>query len=375
MVDVGGQSGEGPATGTDAGAGAPDGVGERLLAWLGPDAMERPAPSLRDAFAGLGGVVLAVGTLIMAVGDDPSRGAFIGTGIALAVSAWAIRMFVKVAALQALAVGMFVVGGVVFSIAVTADSGNSTVGTGLVMVVVFGAAWALPGLRHRNLLLGIAALSLVFALGTLSTRDTDHYDKCVQYMNEGDYDRFDAECQDMYDSDSSNSVLPNELTDNVGDEGLIYLAGALALFGATWWLDRRGRKGPATALVAAGLVASLAGTVLKVADFGETTGPMFVALVGVVVCIVGSHGARRATTWWGALLASGGLIAFITVEMKPDSRAGNGGVAIVAALILVGGALVASAVQDNAKRTKAAAAAADTSAFMPPSPPEADPGQ
>ncbi len=333
-------------------------LGARLLDWLGPDSMERPTPNLRDTFAGIGGAVLAVGVLILAAGDDPSRGTLIGVGIALAVAAWALRMFVKVPALQALAVGLFVVGGTVFSIAATADSGNSTLGTGLVMVAVFGGAWALPGLRHRNLLLGIAALSLVFALGTLSNRDTGHYDRCMQYMNEGDFDSFDAQCQDL-NMGSSNSLLPTEITDDIGDEGLIYLAGAVALFGATWWLDRRGRKGPATALVAAGLASSLAGTVLKVADFGGTTGPLFVALVGVVVCIVGSHGARRATTWWGALLAAGGLIAFIAAEMKPESRPSTGAVAIIAALILVGAALVASAVQDNAKRVQAATAAAD----------------
>ncbi|MDO8389467.1 MAG: hypothetical protein Q7V57_03185 [Actinomycetota bacterium] len=345
------------ATG-DAQPAAPANGGERILNWMGPEATERPAPSLRDAFAGIGGAVLAVGILIMVVGDDPSRGKFIGAGVAIALGAWALRMFVKVAALQALAVGAFVVGGAVFSVAVTEDRGDSTFVTGLVMVAVFGAAWALPGLRHRNLLLGIAALSLVAALGTLSGPDNDHYDRCSNYMDEGDYDRFNAECQDFYD-ESSDSLLPTDLTDQTGDEGLIYLGGALALFGATWWLDRRGRKGPATALVAAGLAAALIGTALKVADFGETTAPMFVTLVGVVVCIVGSHGARRATTWWGALLAAGGLIAFITAEMKPDSSTSNGAVAIVAALILIGTALVASAIQDNATRSQVATSPAD----------------
>jgi len=357
MTEVDGQVGM-PDDGASAGqpAAAPKRMGDRLLDWLGPDAIERPTPSLRDAFAGIGGAVLAVGIVIMAVGEDPTRGKFIGTGVALALVAWALRMFVKVAALQALAVGAFVVGGTVFSVAVTADTGNGTLATGLVMTAVFGLAWALPGLRHRNLLLGIAALSLVAALGTLSATDTDHYDRCMDYMNEGDYDRFDAECQDLY-YESSDSVLPSEITDSTGDEGLIYLAGALALFAGTWWLDRKGRKGPATALVAAGLVSALVGTVLKVADFGETTGPVFVTLVGVAICVVGSHGARRATTWWGALLAAGGLVAFIGTQMKPDSTTSAGGVAVVAALVLLGTALVASAVQDNAKRAAVAQAA------------------
>lgn len=355
MAEVDGQVGMPDDAAGAAPPAAAEKIGERVLRWLGPDAMERPAPSLRDTFSGIGGAVFAVGLVIMVVGDDPTRGKFVGVGAAIAVAAWALRMFVKVAALQALAVGAFVVGGTVFSVAVTTDNGNSTVATGLVMVAVFGAAWALPGLRHRNLLLGIAALSLVAALGALSTTDADtgHYDDCMGYMDEGDYDRFDAECQDLY-YETSESVLPTELTDETGDEGLIYLGGALVLFAATWWLDRRGRKGPATALVAAGLAAALIGTVLKVADFGETTGPVFVTLVGVVVCIVGSHGARRATTWWGAYLAAGGLITFIATEMKPDSSTSNGAVAIVAALVLVGAALVASAIQDNATRTAAA---------------------
>ena len=46
----------------------------------------------------------------------------------------------EVAGLQALAVGAFVVGGTVFSVAVTADTGNGTLATGLVMTAVFGLA-------------------------------------------------------------------------------------------------------------------------------------------------------------------------------------------------------------------------------------------
>src|SRR4029079_12279023 len=52
-----------------------------LLDSLGPDARERPAPSLHTALAGSGGAVFAAGIVIALLGDDGSRGVAAGAGI------------------------------------------------------------------------------------------------------------------------------------------------------------------------------------------------------------------------------------------------------------------------------------------------------
>ena len=91
----------------------------------------------------------------------------------------------------------------------------------------------------------------------------------------------------------------------------MYLVGAGSILGLTWWLDRRGYRGTATGLCAAGLTAALIGTVLLGNEFGDTSGPLLVLVVGIVICIVGTHGERRATTWWGAALAAIGIVSLV----------------------------------------------------------------
>ncbi|MBI4934342.1 MAG: DUF2510 domain-containing protein [Actinobacteria bacterium] len=280
---------------------------ERLLERLGPDARERPLPGLRVAVAGLGGVVLAIGLLVAATGDDPSRGSLVGVSSALIAIAWVLRWFVTVPEVGAAAVGMVVVGIVVFSVAATVSDGSTGSLTALLMAALFVGAWAAPGFRGRNLLLGLGALSLVVSLGALAGGDGGQVVVAV----------------------------PAVITDGIGRQGAVYLVGAALLFAGTWWLDRTGVRGAGTALVGAGLVASLVGAALLVTEFGDTTGPLFVSLVGLAICVVGSHGGRRATTWWGAGLLASGFVAFIAVVVEPDSSAAAGGVGIGAGVLLV----------------------------------------
>jgi len=328
----------------DPEAPAPSNAITRFLDGMGPDAKLRPRPSLRAAVAGLGGVVMAVGALVAVLGDNPSRGKLITASLVLAIAAWAARMFVKLSEVQAAAVGMVVVAIPVLATATTVDNGTGGFLTGLIGAALFLAAWALPGFKSRNLLLGLGTLLLVGALGSLSSSDQGDIDRCNSYLEEGDYDRFDAECQNVYD-DSGNSFLPVEVTDNVGTQGSIYLFSAAVLLGGTWWLDRRNYRGTSTGLCAAGLVAALIGTVLLADEFGDTMGPLFVLVVGLLICVVGTHGARRATTWWGALLTAIGVVSFVAVQWKPSSTGAVGGVAIVAGLVLVGIPLVAAPIR------------------------------
>jgi hypothetical protein len=342
---------------------------ERLpfLSALGPDARTRAQPSLRRTVAGLGGSVLAIGALIATIGDSPSRGKIVGVAAVVMVAAWVLRSFVKVEEVQAAAVGMVVVGIVVFGAGVSVDNDRADFLTGIVIAVLFIGAWAAPGFRGRNLLLGLGAIALVAAVGSLANGNSSQIDKCNSYIDAGEYDRYDAECQNVLSDSSGANFLPTAFTNSLGTQGVIYLVGAALLLGATWWLDRQGYQGVATALVTAGLVSAVVGTALLVDRLNETTGPIFVSLVGLGVCVVGSHGGRRATTWWGAVLLTGGLVALVAVQMKPGSSGAAGAVAIVSGLGLVVLAAVGAAVQRATTPAVDTAVSTPSSELPPPS--------
>ena len=332
----------------------------RFLDSVGPDSRERPLPSLRAAVAGLGGAVLAGGVLALALGDDPSRGKVIAISAVLVAAAWALRMFVKVAQVQAAAVGVVAVSIPTFATSVTVSDGTGGFWTSFLIAGLFIAAWAFPSFKSRNLLLGLGALALVSAFGSLTSTDGGDFERCNQYLEDGDFEAFDEECDDVA-YEESNSILPTPFTDNVGDEGTIYLVGGALYLGLTWWLDRRGHRGTATAFSAAGLVSTLVGTSMLATEFGEDWAPIFVLLVGLVVCLVGSHGGRRATTWWGAVLTAIATVWFVAVQWEPDRTSAVGGVLIVSGVALVVIPFIAAPLQ--------AAMQARRSSHTPPGPP------
>ncbi len=304
-----------------------------FLDGLGPDTRERPTPLLRSASSGIGGAILAAGALVLAAPDDDPRAVVIIVSALLLAAALTIRLGAKVAEMQAAATGIAAVAIPTFAVAVTISDGSSDFLTGALLTVLYFAAWALPGFRGRNLFLGLAALALLGTFGALTSDDDGMADRCAGYLDDGDWDRYDEECGDYYYE--GNSFLPGDLTDNIGTQGAIYLLGAGAFLGGTWYLDRRGYRGAGTALAAAGLFAAFTGTLLLIDEFGETWGPLLMIAVGVIVSIVGSHGSRRATTWWGAVLAAAGIVALVITEMEPSSVDAVGGSLLIAGAVLV----------------------------------------
>jgi len=290
-------------------------------------------------FGGIGGALAATGLLAVVEGDDADpRWKLLVVSLLLIALAAALRLLPTPSVVKSTAVGLAVVGLPMFALTVTVDDGAATFWTGALLGVLCFAAWALPGFRHRHLFLGFGALATIGAFGSLSAPDPVQQDPmvavCDQYMAEGDWESYDAECYDVYYVYEESSFYPSGITENLGEQGIIYLSGAVVCFGLTWWLDRRGRRGPGAALSAAGLLSSIAGAGLLVADFGDNSGPALLAMVGIIVCIVGSHGGRRATTWWGAGMASIGLVWFVTLQLEPSSSRETGGAIILAGLLL-----------------------------------------
>ena len=112
-------------------------------------------------------------------------------------------------------------------------------------------------------------------------------------------------------------------------------------------LDRDGYSGVATGLLVAGLISTVAGAFQVVGNLNSAGGSFLLALVGVAVCIVGTHGTRRASVWIGAALTALGVVAFVVAVVKPGSVSGASGALIGAAAILIGGPLVFELVRAN----------------------------
>ena len=338
----------------------------RFLDGMGDDARLRPRPSLRTALAGIGGVMVAVGLLIAIVGENASRGKLAGVSLVLLLAALVLRLLVKIPEVQAAAVGMAVVAIPTFAGAATISDGSGGALTYLLGAALFLAAWALKGFRGRTLLLGLGLLTMV---GVFSTLISDvSQDKCETYIEDNDFDRYFEECQSyVSDGSAGNLFLPNSVTDNLGDQGIVYLVSAAVLLAATWWLDRRGYHGTGTGTVVAGLISAVAGAALLADEFGDTGGPIMVVVVGVLVCLVGAHGARRSTTWWGALLASIGAVAFVAVQWEPQSVSSTGGVAIVTGAVLIVAPLIGAPLRRAlAQRADDGDGHPPTDAFDPP---------
>lgn len=333
----------------------------RFLDGMGADAAERPRPGFGAALSGIGGFLVGIGFLVIVIGDDVSRGKSIAATFALIAAALALRLFVKVPVVQSAAVGMVVLAIPAFATAVTVSDGSSGALTYLLATALFLAAWALKGFKGRTLLLGLGALTMVGLFSTIISEVSA--DKCETYINEGDFDRFIEECEDYSGDLGGGSFLPSSVTDNVGEEGIVFLLCAALLLGLTWWLDRRGYHGTATGTVVAGLLSAVAGTALLADDFGSDTGPVLVFIVGILVCVVGAHGSRRATTWWGALLAAIGVVSFVAVQWEPDSTGSIGGAAVLSGLLLIALGLAAAPIRKALEQRRSPQA---PSGFGPP---------
>ena len=302
-----------PATATSSEVAVASTAGIRFLDRMGRPALERSTPSLRAALAGIGGAVMAASVLGLAGGDaveEANRTGLTIAAVLLVVAGWLVRRATKMTEPAAAAVGIAGVGVVAAAafIGFRGDSGATI--SGSIAAILFLALWALPGFLGHNLMLGAGLLAAVGTIGSLTASGGSVFDE-------------------------GSDLLPVEVTDNIGSQGAVYLAAAALLLGLTWVLDRRGYRGTATAACAAGLLSALVGVALLANSFSETSGPVFVCIVGFLVCLVGSHGGRRATTWTGAGLAAAGLVAFVAVQVQPESNLDAGITGIVAGALLV----------------------------------------
>ncbi|MCU1502130.1 MAG: hypothetical protein JWM12_1484 [Ilumatobacteraceae bacterium] len=311
----------------------------RFLDSFGPHARVREAPSLHTALAGAGGTIAATGILIAIAGGDGGRGLAAVAGILLIAAGLALRLWLPhQRELRSAAVGIGVVGIVSIGAAIVGDNVDGAGGF-LLVGLLFVAAWALPGFRGAPIMLGLGALSLVFALGSAASGSGEQSVGSLGVGSVGNY------------------------------QGSVFLVAAAALLGLVYALDRAGFRGVGTSLVVAALVAAVVGAASTVSKLDDTGGTLLIVLVGLVVCIVGSHGERRATTWYGAAMASIGVVAFLVAAIGPSSQSEIATVAVFAGVILVVVPLVISGVRASRAASGPGGSDTDPASSAPLAPP------
>jgi len=288
---------------------------------LGPDARERPPVRLSIALAGVGGAAAAAGIAAAIIGDagnDKAR--TIPATVVIVVLAYAVRFGVKSQPeLRSAAVGAAFVGipGLATAITVGGDGG----GTLILAAVLLVLAWVLPGFRGRPLMLGAGAVAIVLALTTIG------------------------------DSSSSTDLFDLGLADFIGGKAWIFVAVGIAFLAMVWWLDEHGYHGVGTSLVVAALLAAALAVLKVVQNLGSTGGALLLTLAGIAVAVVGDHGQRRASTWFGVAVSAIGTVAFFASTFEPDSPAGQATTLILAGLVLVVAPTIVRAVRARASQT------------------------
>ena len=234
--------------------------------------------------------------------------------------AYAVRLGVQSQPeIRSAAVGAVVIG--IPGLALAATGSETGGGTLVLAAVLLLAAWALPGMRGRPLMLGAGAVALVAALTAVGG-----------------------------DTAGSGELFDFAAADFIGGMAWLFIAAAVVLLAMVWWLDAHGYRGVGTSLVVAALLASALAVVKVVEDLGSTGAALLLALAGLAVAAVGDHGDRRASTWFGVAVAAIGTVAVFASALEPTRTADRAATFILAGLVLIVGPAVFKAVRASRQR-------------------------
>jgi hypothetical protein len=118
---------------------------------------------------------------------------------------------------------------------------------------------------------------------------------------------------------------------------------AAAYYAIAFLLDREGRHGAATALVAAGFPVLVGGFIFAAHDFGQTGIGITLILVGFVLVLFGARARRRFTTWaWAAGIVLGVGILIAKASPDNDTAAGISFIVCGVGLTFIGNAIAAA---------------------------------
>ena len=210
---------------------------------------------------------------------------------------------------------------------------NGEIGLPLLIIsVLFGVFWVLPGFRARPAFLASALFWGITAVGILSVQS--------QLRQEFYLDEFNTDY----------------LTRAASDGALIVMLLGVGLLSAGWNLDRKSWPNIATPFIAVGVYSAAVGGFgyIENGDFGNAGSLVLIVALSLGLLIVGSSANRRATTWIGTMFLTFGLIGLVSAMVGQDAES-NTPYAIFALIIggLVGflgnkyGPLIASRMKSS----------------------------
>ena len=333
--------------------GAPGGHSPSLSDRLGARVLVRPEPRFGISLAAAGIALAIVGVLVWSIGyigdgfniafgesgrpktsGDERR--FLGAGLAavLAAAGYAL-MIIRRRGPLATAGAIAAAGGVPIAlIFVTLDFTDVFRGdppfnldlTFLLSVVIWLVTYlAVPGGRGRAFFLGLAALNLA---------------SYFEYKAAGN-----AAAGLAVSTIAPSGINPSSSgTGGVAAVGLIF---GLGYYAIAAFLDRRGMKGAAVALVVAGFVTTVTGVLGAARPFGQVGTGVLLVVLGAALSWYGGYFGRRFTTWaWAAGLIGG--VGLIVQKALPDSVTGIGITLIVVGAVVVAVAQIVSSTTHEA---------------------------
>ena len=176
---------------------------------------------------------------------------------------------------------------------------NGEIGLPLLIIsVLFGVFWVLPGFRARPAFLASAIFWGITAVGILSVQSQ---------LRQGFY-------LDEFNTDY--------LTRAASDGALIVMLLGVGLLSAGWNLDRKSWPNIATPFIAVGVYSAAVGGFgyIDNGDFGDAGSLVLIVALSLGLLIVGSSANRRATTWIGTMFLTFGLIGLVIAIVGEDAE-------------------------------------------------------
>lgn len=280
---------------------------------------DRPAPTLAEAVAAVGGV-FGVAGIFMLIADEGGRGRLLGGSVLVIALSYALVLLGPRIARPAGLVGVLVGTIVLASNLFTDLDGRSAE---LLPALIAGAIWLAmffgPGLRGAP-----ALMAAVLFAGWVVLIALTGGDQGGRYYDDGV----------LVGSGASLGSVQRSAVE-AGPLTLVYALAAIVV-GAM--LDSKAWRVLATPFIAVAAVLAVVGLSLTVTDGVDAAGSgVLTAAVGAIIAVVGGAGQRRGSIWIGAALAAAGLSTLVLDLVDGPEGAGAlflvlGAIAVVAAV-------------------------------------------
>lgn len=136
----------------------------------------------------------------------------------------------------------------------------------------------------------------------------------------------------QFDDDFSTFEEP-EISDPSTKIGIVSLLFGVVYLGIAGWRDRKGDARMATAVLVPAILALYVGTSAISGHIGWVGRGLLAVVVGGAVLAIGLRGGRRASSWIGLVLATGGVAYLIAEPLSESARASGAVLTVVGVAI------------------------------------------